>query len=47
MAAVAALGATQPASAGLFKIDFGHTENERVPVDENGEPLVDAGGNPL
>ena len=47
MAAVAALGATQPASAGLFKIDFGHTENERVPVDENGEPMVDAGGNPL
>jgi len=47
MAAVAALGTTQSASAGLFKIDFGHTENERVPVDENGEPMVDAGGNPL
>lgn len=27
-----------PTQAGLFKIDFGQTENERVPVDENGDP---------
>jgi hypothetical protein len=36
MAAVAALGFTRPASAGLFKIDFGHIENEREKVDAEG-----------
>jgi uncharacterized protein (DUF2141 family) len=30
------------ASRGLFKIDFGHLENERVPTDADGNPLGDA-----
>ena len=38
MAAVASLGMTNPASAGLFKIDFGHLENEREKVDSEGTP---------
>ncbi len=38
MAAVASLGITNPASAGLFKIDFGHLENEREKVDSEGTP---------
>lgn len=33
--------------AGLFKIDFGHLENERVPVDADGNPILDAAGNPV
>ncbi|MEI6343233.1 MAG: hypothetical protein WCR07_14875 [Verrucomicrobiota bacterium] len=38
MAAVASFGITNPASAGLFKIDFGHIENEREKVDSEGTP---------
>ena len=31
-----------PSNAGLFKIDFGHIENEKVPTDpETGEPIGD------
>ena len=36
------------ALADLIKIDFGQSENERVPVDPNtNEPLTDPNGNPL
>ncbi|MFM7101119.1 MAG: hypothetical protein ACKO3N_08100, partial [Verrucomicrobiota bacterium] len=42
-----ASSASLSTQAGLFKIDFGQLENERVPVDENGTPLVDGNGNPL
>ena len=40
-AAVAALGipTAQRAEAGLFKIDFGHSENERIPTDADGNEL--------
>lgn len=31
-----------PSSGGLFKMDFGHLENERVPVDADGNPVGDA-----
>ena len=48
-AVVAALSSQviQPTQAGLFKIDFGHLENERPPVDANGDPILDNTGNPL
>lgn len=31
-----------PSSKGLFKLDFGHLENERVPVDADGNPTGEA-----
>jgi hypothetical protein len=34
-------------SPGLFKIDFGQLENERVPSGADGNPLVDPDGNPI
>jgi hypothetical protein len=46
-AAVMAVVGTQltPRSYGsLFKIDFGHMENERVPVDAEGNPLLNPDG---
>jgi uncharacterized protein (DUF2141 family) len=33
--------APPPSSGGLFKIDFGHLENERVPLDPDGNPVGD------
>lgn len=48
-AAVAALGTPiiNQTQAALFKIDFGQLENERPPVDANGDPIMDNNGNPL
>src|SRR6266404_8036521 len=31
-----------PSHAGLFKIDFGQLENERIPTDADGNPTGDA-----
>jgi len=36
-----------PSRGALFKIDFGHMENEREPLDADGNPVLDANGNPL
>lgn len=47
LAAVLALNAETAvrSHAGLFKIDFGHMENERAPRDAENNPILDSNGN--
>lgn len=44
VAAVAGSGFSQRAVAGLFKIDFGHAENEAPLKGADGQPILDANG---
>lgn len=44
VAAVASASFSQRASAGLFKIDFGHAENEAPLKGADGQPILDANG---